>query len=412
MEYSPRLSSNTLTFIMTIEYNGFAYAGFQRQTSTPPNNTTKSNINKSTQDSPVPTRKRPHPSQLASDNKKSNKYAPTTVQQQIENALQQWTYLSVATLRVRGAGRTDKGVHASGQVVAFDVPLNLLQLKDACTNETSEDTDCTETISGHALPILQEACQRFQASNGFNGDVSQSSEGKANNQAFIDFWQVRRAISTRLPPDIVIQTVWIWTGTCPFEARQGIACKTYTYKLRFRSLAHVNTTNGDQVVHPICNAGPHLLRRVSDQNNVWLSPWPLDPTILSPACKTFVGTHDFSNFIHKEDKKRAKEKDHTINLLCFDVCLCQEGEASMLPPVYNATFTLKAKGFHRQMIRNLVGFVADVARGLQKLESIPLLLQGTKHSTIRVNAAPACGLSLDAVRYECNSFSERLLKSI
>ncbi|KAL3795538.1 hypothetical protein HJC23_009251 [Cyclotella cryptica] len=415
---------NVLTFVMTIEYNGFAYAGFQRQTSTPRNNATaKTNYTDAFD----------HGSPINKFNKRPIEStrvlkAPITIQQQIEDALQKWTNLSVATLRVRGAGRTDKGVHASGQVVAFDIPLCSLSspgVPDALHDPTSQrvrEEGYNEVISSHALPLLQGAYHTY-----CRGTENGSPKDHASTPCtFLDFWQIRRAISTRLPSDIVIRTVWMWTGPYPFEARKGISCKTYVYNLRFRSLSRVEYQEElgiSENMHPICNAGPHLLRRVCDQNNVWLSPWPLDPTILHPACQAFVGLHDFTNFIHKEDRKKesecnigtlCSEKTHKIDLVRFDIDLQKEklegSSDPSIPLVYNAAFTLSAKGFRRQMIRNLVGFVVDVARGVRFLEDIPKLLQpktispavlkGTCDAVnYSVNAAPACGLHLDKVVY-------------
>lgn len=376
---------------MTIAYNGFNYAGFQRQASTHNNNKDIS----AKSDGP---RKRPRP-----QSNKSKSKTPITVQQQIESALEQWTDLSIATLRVRGAGRTDKGVHASGQVVAFDVPLSLLQVS---SEEESSDAN-TEVLSAHALPLLQEAYHMICNCKETNEDQRTSTV----TSDFLDLWQIRRAISTRLPSDIVIKSVWVRTATVPFEARRGIACKTYIYKIRFRNLGYIETKDGTKTVHPICMAGPHLLRRIHDQNNVWLCPWPLDETKFNSACEAFVGVHNFYNFVHREEhKKRTKcseaEKDYTTDLLSFDFHLMKEEEGEMTPststpPIYNAIFTLKAKGFHRQMVRNLIGFVIDVSRGLQSLESIPSLLKEKSDlNQYKVNAAPSCGLCLEHVLYE------------
>jgi len=114
-----------LTFVMTIEYNGFEYAGFQRQTAT-------------------------HIDTSSCNHQRSNKKArkskrtSSTIQHEIEMALQQYTNLSIATLRVRGAGRTDKGVHATGQVTAFDIPLELLNIDDNNCIICAEDTNSKE----------------------------------------------------------------------------------------------------------------------------------------------------------------------------------------------------------------------------------------------------------------------------
>lgn len=481
---------NVLTLAMTVEYNGFAYAGFQRQTATPPRSNARISLPLTDNDNDaaiaIPGKRKTQQQQAQPNNHRKNKKPrtsdPTTIQQQIESALQRWTSLSIATLRVRGAGRTDKGVHASGQVVAFDVPLHLLQtcagdsissrnIKDCGSfngNECKSEGEqhCQEVLLQHALPLFQKAY------NDLTDYVdTKNTHAITNNKQHTDQWEIRRAIATRLPSDIVIRSVWIWTGSHPFEARENIICKTYTYNLRFRCLGFFNdddskvhsssqqqprqgtkSNSTSQIIHPICNAGPHLLRRTSDQNAVWLCPWSLDPTKLSHACREFVGNHNFYNFVHKEERRKIslsednevveKMNPHQIDLFEFTVDLLNEvtdgdvlnsigienppsSSLSLVPPVINATFRLKAKGFHRSMVRMLVGFVVDVARGFRCVEDIPALLTKEEKGKIKpiivkscdmdgyscdsaptntVHAAPACGLSLARVDYEHEKF--------
>jgi tRNA U38,U39,U40 pseudouridine synthase TruA len=181
------------------------------------------------------------------------------------------------------------------------------------------------------------------------------------------------------------------------------------------------------IIHPICHAGPHILRRIDDNNTIWLCPWPLDSTLLSLACDGFVGRHDFVNFVHKDERKADEFRDgggggsgkqHEIDLFEFNIVESVTDEKDeeeelgddlmLLPPVVDATFTLSAKGFHRSMVRNLVGFVVDIARGLRSIDDIPLLLSNKGgnylHSCGKVNAAPACGLCLAKVEYEHDDF--------
>ena len=172
-----------------------------------------------------------------------------------------------------------------------------------------------------------------------------------------------------------------------------------------------------------------------------------------------VGKHDFVNFVHKDERKKRRQKVdahvtsnglhshprlpaaspvHEIDLFNFSVTCTQSEEDTnsgdgdgdddnlegtvMLPPVIDATFTLSAKGFQRSMVRNLVGFVVDVARGMRTLEDIPLLvlkeerISYTKEdnsnnkcplsldSSSMVNSAPACGLCLAEVVYDHDNF--------
>ena len=447
-----------LTFVLTIEYNGYQYAGFQRQTAT------------FTSQRQQQQNQRPASNNISKRSRKSSTTSshPITVQHQLEMALQQWTNLSIATLRVRGAGRTDKGVHASGQVVAFDVPVRLLKL-----DPDYHDNEKEEALSEQCIQHLQEAYHALdtylQLSNR-NDCGFTTAHYNPTRSALIDQWQIRRAITTRLRcSDIVIRSVRMYTGcltTRPFEPRRRIMRKTYVYRIRFRRLAYVhdngitetignmNNQHERQNIHPICHAGPHLLRRIHDHNTVWLCPWSLDSTLLHSACATFVGRHDFENFVHKDERKTASnneiwhvDKDtkrtsttddddtnggvddtelkkpyrspHEIDLFEFKVSESDNGENgredSMLPPAVNAIFTLSAKGFHRSMVRNLVGFAVDVARGMRSLEDIPMLLLKTKHDNYGksyslanysglVNSAPACGLCLAEVKYEHDDF--------
>ena len=66
----------------------------------------------------------------------------------------------------------------------------------------------------------------------------------------------------------------------------------------------------------------------------------------------------------------------------------------------NATFVLEAGGFRRQMVRRLIGFVVDVARGHCRLDNIDETLKGSDEAAQQVHAAPACGLTLSKVEYK------------
>jgi len=420
-----------LTFVMTIEYNGYYYAGFQRQTAT----------NQQEQCAHLPTNnvkssKRPR-RRVASSTPASPH--PVTVQHQLEMALQQWTNLCIRTLRVRGAGRTDKGVHAHGQVVAFDIPVRLLKLGEDTNHHPNNNTEEGETLSDQCIVHLQEA---YHVLNRHLQHQFSSNDTTAirSNKSTIDQWQIRRAITTRLRcSDIAIRSVRMYTGCSitqqPFEARKNIKCKTYVYKLRFRRLAYIPSILHDvkDTIHPICHAGPHLLRRIHDNNSIWLCPWSLDSTVLRVTCAAFVGRHDFINFVHKDERKAGlmkmeavdefhdddggDGKQHEIDLFQFNIVESVTAEKEeeelgdnliLLPPVVDATFTLSAKGFHRSMVRNLVGFVVDVARGMHSIDDIPLLLSSKKGEYLQsggmVNAAPACGLCLAKVEYEHDDF--------
>lgn len=429
MDMTTPSPSKLLTFVMTVQYNGFAYAGFQRQSRTP--TSTSSNEEDITTNTGK-RRKRNHTHQevkAAKNNNKSARKSTTvvTVQDQIENALHKWTGLSLSTLRVRGAGRTDKGVHATHQVVAFDVPLSLVNNDNGEASKYGNDRDGDIIISAHALPLLQESYRTLV-------EYDSTTETKP----FIDQWMIRRALSTRLPTDIVIRSIRIWNGSMPFEARQNVACKTYIYRLRFRCRApqpNAKSMEAQTNLHPVCNAGPHLLRRLNDNNTVWLSPWPLDKEKLVQACKPFVGRHDFCNFVHKAERKvgnsrpslirRRERYQHSISndaedkngedkylmsLFEFGVQFRREEDPDKtLPPILDATFSLKAKGFHRSQVRNLVGFVVDVARGERSLNDARVLLgesgsADTEKSLPTVNSAPSAGLCLAMVEYEHNEF--------
>ena len=418
----PPTNRQMITFVMTCQYNGFAYAGFQRQTRTPTPTLSNEEIML-----PGKKRKRNQTDDRVPATKNINKSvkkpsAVVTIQDKIEHALQKWTGLSLSTLRVRGAGRTDKGVSATNQIVAFDVPLSSM-----VDNEGGGGVD-DEKISAHALPLLKEAHETL---------VSYKSSTK-ESRPIIDQWKIKRAISTRLPSDIVIRTIRIWNGSTPFEARQHVACKTYTYRLRFRCIAfEINNATSNEAqqpnMHPICSAGPHLLRRLNDNNNIWLSPWPLDGDKLRQACEPFVGRHDFCNFVHKAERKsgntrpslirrRERYQDSTsenanddnnkfvMDLFEFNLDLTAEEELDKtLPPIFDATFSLKAKGFHRSQVRNLVGFVVDVARGERMLDDAKVLLGekdgvNDEKTMPSVNSAPACGLCLSNVEYEHDEF--------
>lgn len=214
---------------LTVEYDGTRFIGFQRQTTN------------------AEARRRPSKHRrFAHDGKV--KPASCTIQECLETALLGWTGSStVQELRFKGAGRTDKGVHALGQTVAIHVP-----------------------------------------------SVLEKEE-----------WELCRATNSRLPDDIAV----VGFQKCDnddFCPRQDAKLKQYSYTLRYRR--QVLQQNGE--VLPLSNGGMHTLRSAHESPCLWKCPWALNDDDLVDLCGKLQGTHDYSCFVHKEVRRdRANVMD-------------------------------------------------------------------------------------------------------
>lgn len=164
-----------------------------------------------------------------------------------------------------------------------------------------------------------------------------------------------------------------------------------------------------QVISPICLSGQNTLRSAHDPPNMWICPWALDENLIQKVCHLLQGQHDFSSFVVKCDRS---SRNNTIYLKRFSVSfkdvvedededagdIMDNSDDTSIP--CNATFVLEAGGFRRQMVRRLIGFVVDVARGHCSLDNIDETLKGSDEAAQQVHAAPACGLTLSKVEYK------------
>jgi len=320
-------------FKLIVAYNGNRYKGFQRQSSdgSPLDDTpaTEDSIPTAEETTTNP-RKRPRSGNLP------NKKVPLTIQESLEDALEQYSGLNRQQLRLRFAGRTDGGVHARGQVVAVSLP---------------------ETI----LP-------------------------ESNDE----LWSIRRSINGRLPQDISIQDVSSLANNPDLDPRKDAIRKRYSYTLKFRR--KVVDSNGN--VLPICSSGPNCIRSALDPKTLWVSPWTLDDSNLTKYCQLLTGEHDYSAFVHKRSRR---EKDNVLTVDAFTYTCLEETKEDA--PVVTIQFQVEAKGFRRGMVRNLVGFVVDLCRGEVSESIFDTIWSGTDEAALAVHSAPPFGLCLEHVEY-------------
>ena len=395
--------STLKTFLLVLEYDGTNYFGFQRQEGTKRVDVSSGH----------PPKKQPRQSTNTSVSGRAARRAgapPITIQDQLETALVRLTGNSLAQLRVRGAGRTDKGVHATGQVVAFDYHSQQQVIEDTCDCACGggKSDDAIDSTTGSITKKRKKEKQRHQDTSLFE-DASQSEE----------LWQIRRAINSRLPKDIAVRSCRLLPppppGGRPFEARHDVQNKRYTYRLRFHRKQNVSVLGDDglllrEIISPICQSGPNTIRRAHDPSNLWICPWALDVELVEKVCNLLQGQHDFSSFVVKADRRI---RDNNIDLRRFSVSfrdavdqddVDDDGPNAAVDNACdvpcNATFTLEAGGFRRQMVRRLIGYVVDVARGHCNHDSIEEVLKGSDEAAQQVNAAPACGLCLSKVEYK------------
>lgn len=218
-----------------------------------------------------------------------------TVQDTLELAITRLLgHRAVAT----AAGRTDAGVHASGQVVCFS--------------------------TNRCLPP----------------DT------------------IRRALNALTPADLTIREADVVSED--FDPRRSASSRLYVYRIWNRP-----------------SPSPFWRRYA------WHVRRPLATDVMAAAAEALVGEHDYSSF-----RAAGCDANHPVRRVVRSVV---EKHGDLV------RYEIEATAFLRHMVRNIVGTLVEIGRGRREADMVGLL--AARDRTRAGITAPACGLSLELVRY-------------
>ncbi|MEJ7606067.1 MAG: tRNA pseudouridine synthase A [Bryobacteraceae bacterium] len=175
--------------------------------------------------------------------------------------------------------------------------------------------------------------------------------------------EIRRALNTALPADVVILSVE--PAQPRFHARHDAIGRSYLYQISIRKTAF-------------------------NKKYVWWIKERLDLAAMAYASAQLVGRHNFDCF-----RALDPTKLDTSPIVVVDAARL-EAEGDMI------LFRIEASHFLWRMVRRIVGVLVKIGKGELKKEQFDLLLQGRCHPSLDVAAwtAPASGLFLEQVRYK------------
>lgn len=175
----------------------------------------------------------------------------------------------------------------------------------------------------------------------------------------IDPHRIRRALNALTPADVTVKSAEIVADG--FDARRDGRSRIYEYHIFNRP-----------------TASPFYL------NRAWHLHDALDRAAMRAAMQCLLGEHDFSSF-----RAAGCEATHPIRTIYFS-SLEQRGELLV--------YTVEATAFLRHMVRNIVGTLVEVGRGLRTPQSFGRLLDA-RDRTQAGPTAPPHGLYLIEVKY-------------
>jgi len=173
-------------------------------------------------------------------------------------------------------------------------------------------------------------------------------------------YRLLRGLNALTPRDVTVKAVELVDDA--FDARRDGRSRLYEYRILNRS-----------------TASPFY------RDRAWHIHEPLDIYAMTRAIECLIGEHDFSSF--RAAHCDAPHPVRTIYLTRIE----RRGEL--------VVFTIEGTAFLRHMVRNIVGSLADVGRGLRTFESFADLL-AARDRTKAGYTAPAHGLYLVNVRYD------------
>ena len=177
--------------------------------------------------------------------------------------------------------------------------------------------------------------------------------------ASIDARALRRALNAVLPA--AIRVLDSREAPAGFDARRSARGKRYAYLI-----------DGGACADP-------FLRRYA-----WHLPWQLDRSAMSRALGFVRGKHDFSAFCAAAGRGRSP--------------ICTVRSARLVSRKTRVVILVSADSFLHHMVRNLVGSLVEIGRGVQRPEWIAQVLDG-RDRTRAGPTAPPQGLALARVMY-------------
>jgi tRNA pseudouridine38-40 synthase len=170
----------------------------------------------------------------------------------------------------------------------------------------------------------------------------------------------QRGLNALLPDDIVINAC---NEVSPqFHSRYDALSKMYQYTILNRRI-------------------PKAIGR----QYAWHISYPLNVNAMRAALMQLVGTHDFKSF-----EGSGSPRSHTVR----DVMSADWADS----PAGELIFSITANGFLKHMVRNIVGTLVDVGRGVISPEAVQAILVSGDRATAGATA-PAHGLCLMHVGY-------------
>ena len=263
-----------------------------------------------------------------------------TIQGKLETLLSR---LLDTDIEVFGAGRTDAGVHALGQVANFWVSEERL---NAFTEKFPSLKASWSSTAARAQAM---------ASAGKN----ETSGSRRSALVLSQDTMLLEALNHYLPDDIAIPK--IVRASDRFHARYLTSSKWYRYRIRITPY-------------------PDVVNR----RFLWQYGEDLDTDAMVRASRALIGTHDFTSFCGLKMKKSAVRTITKINI--------------SRPDADTIVLDYCGDGFLNHMVRLLTGELVEVGSGRAPESSIQTILEAQKKGAA-CHTAPASGLTLMEVNY-------------
>ena len=329
-----------------------------------------------------------------------------TVQAELEAALRAVLRVPAdVPVRVAVAGRTDAGVHATGQVCHCDVPAYSWAAAASSTRAPLAAASHSEFAGGgrQEAPPSGESVEGSRPAGAYGGprpaarpaeaefagsglhEAQSASESGRGGRAV----GVRRRLNGLLPLDLRVRCV----GIAPdgFDARWSAAWRRYEYLV------------ADDAVGQDPRSRRHVL---------W-HPRSLDVEAMDAAARPFAGEHDFAALCRARPDASSVRTIHEIGwrpLAPSPGAVTGGGPEAAPPPPDGAgshgggllAFTIRADAFCHSMVRSLVGAFLAVGDGRWPVER-PAALLAAGERIPSIPTAPALGLTLVEVGYPPDS---------